>query len=77
MKKIHIDGYELTFPANLVEEFQKTVPDTFENSARGYLLFTFEKSLEEIFAEHSVEELQEVVITAAKEEIKMCGGKAE
>jgi len=75
MISINIEGHELKFEKDYVDKFEKTICDSFEDSARIYLLTDFEeKSIDEIFFQHTKEEIIETIMEASKQEIDLyCG----
>lgn len=75
MVKINIDGHELEFKKEHVEKFERTVCDSFEKTAKGYLLLmSEEKNMEEIFIRHTKEEIIKIIMEASEEEIGLfCG----
>ena len=76
MKKYTFGKYELEFDDEFVQEFEENVPDIFKDCIKGYLQTDFQcTSLAEIFETHTIEEITEVIISAAKQEIALYKGE--
>lgn len=76
MIKVNVGGYELEFEKEYVEKFERTVCDSFANSAEMYLHTDFkEKSIERVFRNHTKEEIIEVIMNASAQEIRFYGGE--
>lgn len=76
MVKYTFGSHELEFEEELVETFEKEVPDVFGECIECYLCTDLKcSSLETIFDTHTKEELQQIVINAAKQEIALYKGE--
>ena len=76
MIKINIEGYELEFEKEYVERYEEAVGDSFKDSAQMYLLADFEEmSIDEIFCNHTREEIMEVIMKATIDEMRFFSGE--
>ena len=76
MVKYTFGTHELEFDEELVQTFEKEVPDIFEECIECYLRTTLKcSSIETIFNSYTKEQLQQVVINAAKQEIALYKGE--
>lgn len=76
MVKININGYELEFKKEYVEKFERVVCDSFEKTAKVYLITNFkEKNIGRIFERHTLEEIMKCILQASELEIKLFSGE--
>lgn len=76
MRKFTFGEFTLEFDETLVSDFEENVPDSFVNCIKGYLQTDFQcLSIPEIFRRYSIEDIQNVVINAAKQEIALYKGE--
>ena len=76
MIKINIEGYELEFEKEHIERYEEIVGDSFKDSAQMYLLADFEEmSIDEIFSNHTEEEIMEVIMKDTIDEMRIFNGE--
>lgn len=76
MVKVNIGDYELEFEKEYVEKFERIVCDSFKETAEMYLLTDFEEmSIDEIFSNHTKEEIMEVIMKDTTDEMKIFSGE--
>ena len=70
MKTINIEGHLIDIDKNIVDAFERIVPNSFEKAAASWLgLILSCETMDDVFENYSEDKIRETITVTAKEEL--------